>query len=62
MFDGHVKVCFVDEIIFTYKTKQSIDYSARQDNLRVIERGESKGYKAVVAAISFENGVELIRI
>ncbi len=54
------KVYFVDEIIFTFNSRQRIEYSARRDNIRVIEREESKGYKAVIAAISFEDGVDQI--
>ena len=48
--------------MFTYNSRMRVDYSARGSNVRVIERGESKGYKAVLAAISYERGVELIRI
>ena len=56
------KLIFLDEINFTKRSFQSEDWSVRLDNQHVDQRDIYTGYRSVIAAVSEERGVELIKI
>lgn len=52
----------MDETIFSKAAMQSLEWSRRHTNLQVDQTKVYTGYRAVIAAISEANGVELIHI
>jgi len=52
----------VDETVFSKASMKSLEWSRRRTNLQVDQEKVFTGYHAVIAAVSEENGVELIHI
>lgn len=56
------KVIFVDEICFTKQSNARLDYSRAHTNIEVGLDQNRTQYKAVIAGISWERGLEVISI
>jgi len=52
------KIYFLDEVVFTQKTLQSREYSAKGQNITVDRSKLYSGYWSVIATISMSNKVE----
>lgn len=65
MADARAKqlpIWYVDETIFSKTAMQTLEWSRRRTNLQVDQTQVYTGYRAVIATVSEEKGVELIHI
>jgi hypothetical protein len=57
-----LRIVWLDEVNFTKKSIQTVEWSARHRNLCISQDDVYFGYRSVIAAVSAEKGVELLRI
>ena len=60
--DYGLKIIYLDEVNFTKRSLQTLEWSGKYSNLCVNQDDVYFGYKSVIAAVSVEKGVELIQI
>ena len=60
--DRNLKLIWLDEVNFTKRSLQSVDWSARHTNMCVSQDQVYFGYRSVIAAVSAERGVELTHV
>ena len=54
------RIIYLDEICFTKLSIQNREWSLKGQNMKVPQKEVMNGYKAVLAAISYERGLEEI--
>ena len=62
MLNENRKIVYLDETNFTKLAFQNKDWSCRGENQHVDQRDIYTGYRSVIATISEDKGVELIKI
>ena len=62
MLNEKRKIVYLDETNFTKLAFQSKDWSSCRENQHVDQRDIYTGYRSVIATISEDKGVELIKI